>query len=280
MGLLSAFRKSNRPPAGAGAQISLPSGTPALINLGCGSHFHADWVNIDVVARSGVIAHDLRQPLPLADGSCNVIYHSHVLEHFPKAQAPVFIRECFRVLKPAGIIRVAVPDLEMIARLYLQNLEAAESGDGAAANRYEWMTLEMMDQMVRDRSGGEMLRYWMRNPMPAEDYVIKRMGREVLNFLEQIRKNPSAKFQEAPASTPPEEVGKFRDSGEVHKWMYDRFSLRKLLESAGFIDAKVSAAGESAIPNFASFHLDQLQSGDVRKPDSLFMEARKPPLAT
>jgi hypothetical protein len=35
-----------------------------------------------------------------------------------------------------------------------------------------------MDQMVREESGGEMLKYWQQNPMPAEEFVIERTGRE------------------------------------------------------------------------------------------------------
>ncbi|ETR69785.1 MAG: hypothetical protein OMM_09304 [Candidatus Magnetoglobus multicellularis str. Araruama] len=73
--------------------------------------------------------------IPYADYSVDVVYHSHVLEHMPRQFAPVFIQECFRVLKIGGIIRVAVPDLERIVREYLKNLEQALNDDEQAANR-------------------------------------------------------------------------------------------------------------------------------------------------
>ena len=62
-----------------------------------------------------------------------------------------FLRECFRVLKNEGIIRVVVPDLEKIARLYLMALEGSCAGSTQWHRNYEWMLLEMYDQAVRER---------------------------------------------------------------------------------------------------------------------------------
>jgi len=76
----------------------------------------------------GCLSARLRQPIPLADGCCAAVYHSHVLEHFPRDEAPGFLSECYRLLRTGGILRVVVPDLETIARLYLQNLEGALVG--------------------------------------------------------------------------------------------------------------------------------------------------------
>jgi hypothetical protein len=68
--------------------------------------------------------------------------------------------------------------------------------------------------------------------------------------------------------------GLFRESGEIHRWMYDRFSLQRLLIHAGFVDAKVCEADKSAIPDFNSYDLD-IHGEIVRKPDSLYMEGVK-----
>jgi predicted SAM-dependent methyltransferase len=247
-----------------------------MLNLGCGASYHPDWINMDFIpANPDVIAHDLRKPLPLEKSSCDVIYTSHVLEHLSRHEARTFLEECNRVLRPGGLLRIAVPDLEMIARLYIRYLDAAAAGDAQAAARHEWMTIELLDQLTRERSGGEMLRYWQRNPMPAEDFVIERMGSEVRSFLYAYRSRgkPAPQTTGAPA---PEEFLKFRATGENHKWMYDRISLRTLLESLGFTDVRQCAAGESAIEGFSGFLLDINPDGSTRKPDSLFMEAIKP----
>ena len=57
--------------------------------------------------------------------------------------------------------------------------------------------------------------------------------------------------------------------------MYDRYSLKRLLEQVGFIDVRVCRADDSRIPDFNSYGLDMID-GKIRKPDSLFMEAMKP----
>jgi hypothetical protein len=74
------------------------------------------------------------------------------------------------------------------------------------------------------------------------------------------------------------DIAKFRTSGEVHLWMYDELSLRSLLDQYGFVDPVLHSAFTSGIPGFADYCLDVTQSGTRRKPDSIYMEAIKPPV--
>jgi SAM-dependent methyltransferase len=62
-------------------------------------------------------------PLPHADCSVDECRASHVLEHFPHAETGAVLREWVRVLKPAGRLRVAVPDFEKVAQNYLGGVE-------------------------------------------------------------------------------------------------------------------------------------------------------------
>lgn len=268
------FRKPDSP---ADATMS------RLLNLGCGKRHHPAWTNVDFKSDGpDVIAHDLSKGLPFSDESFEAIYHSHLLEHFSKNYAPVFLNDCFRVIKPGGFIRVVVPDLESIARLYLILLEKSVKGDAEARKRYDWIMLELFDQMVRNHSGGAMLEYWRQNPMPAEDFVIERLGSEVKDSIARIRSNPDSKNHlngKFDYTLDPPKIAQFRLSGEIHQWMYDRYSLGKLLKAAGFEDIKVCKADESQIPDFNSYLLDIEPYGSVRKPDSLFMEAKKPCLS-
>lgn len=253
-----------------------------MLNLGRGNRYHPDWTNIDFQSSgTDVIAFDLNKPLPFEDESFDVVYHSHLLEHFPQSRAPVFTGECFRILKPGGIIRVVVPDLEQIARWYLKMFEKSMQGVKDAQERYEWIMLELFDQMVRNVSGGEMLNYWKQDTIPAEDFVIERVGSEVKNVLNKIRQNAGAATATMPQTynkniaLDPYQIGRFRLSGEIHQWMYDRYSLGKLLKQAGFREVRVCRADESMIANFNSYLLDIEPDGSVRKPDSLFMEGRR-----
>jgi hypothetical protein len=71
-------------------------------------------------------------------------------------------------------------------------------------------------------------------------------------------------------------LGRFRLGGEVHLWMYDRFSLARALEAAGFVKPAVCSASTSSFPDWARYGLDVEPDGSTYKPDSLFMEAHKP----
>ena len=260
-------------PAALTVASALKAAHVPFLNLGCGARFHKDWVNLDIAPTEPerVISHNLLEPLPFADGTFSAVYHSHVLEHLPKAAADSLIAECRRTLHPGGTLRVVVPDLETIAKLYLDYLSGAWAGDKAAIERHEWMTLEVLDQLTREQSGGEMLKHWKQQPMPAESFVLERMGGEVRGVLEMLRKPVSRAPRPAPQT--PEEVGRFRAGGEVHKWMYDRVSLKALLLRHRFSNIAVCSATESSIPGWASFQLDCDPEGNPRKPDSLFVEA-------
>lgn len=99
------------------------------LNLGCGKRLHSDWVNVDYTATTeNVISHDLSRGIPFPENSFDVVYHSHLLEHFPRSAASVFVQACWKVLKPGGILRVVVPNLEQIAKVYLEALEKASQG--------------------------------------------------------------------------------------------------------------------------------------------------------
>lgn len=112
-----------------------------------------------------------------------MVYHSHLLEHFSRHNALNFAQECYRVLKPGGIIRVAVPDLERIARMYLHSLEKALQGQDGWQHNYEWMTLELYDQTVRERSGGSMVEYLKQDPIPNELFIYERAGVEARRII-------------------------------------------------------------------------------------------------
>jgi predicted SAM-dependent methyltransferase/glycosyltransferase involved in cell wall biosynthesis len=246
-----------------------------MVNIGCGSRFHKNWLNMDVVPLDESVKQiDIMRGIPMEAESADVIYHSHLLEHLPKHMAPGFISECYRVLRKGGVMRVVVPDLEQIARLYIEYMEKALGNDKKAEARYDWIMLEMFDQTVRNYSGGEMLKYWQREIIPEEGFIIERAGSEAKSVIDSVRKNGS-RGNTGTVETDPGKIGAFRLSGEVHQWMYDRYSLGRLLKDAGFNNIKVCKADESRIPGFNAYLLDIEADGSVRKPDSLFMEAIK-----
>lgn len=129
-----------------------------LLNLGCGLNAAPGWVNVDkslgpwighhprikyVLRRLGVINEqqfqtewppgvvraNLARKFPWPDQQADVIYSSHMLEHLSRTDARFFLKECLRVLRSGGLLRLAIPDMELEARRYLARLgneDAAE----------------------------------------------------------------------------------------------------------------------------------------------------------
>lgn len=91
------------------------------LHLACGRIHLEGWINVDLIGSRADVWWDLRYPLPIADGSAAGIFHEHLLEHLPLGAAVHFLRECHRLLRPGGILRVAVPDFGRYARDYALN---------------------------------------------------------------------------------------------------------------------------------------------------------------
>jgi predicted SAM-dependent methyltransferase len=267
------------------------------LNLGCGSRFHEDWINFDFVSNSTFVqTANLIDGIPLENESIDVVYNSHVLEHFTKSQGEYFLNECFRVLKKGGVLRVVVPDLEQIAINYLETLKnVSENKNELTQANYNWAKVELLDQLVREKSGGEMFEIWKQKDLINENQIVERLGDEFL----RIRKNiVGSDIQEIPKpkkslnksyksifknyilrklkiNDKNLELGNFRNQGEVHKWMYDSYSLKDLLFYLGFKEVKIVNAFESGITNWENYTTLDIENGKVRKPDSLFIEAYK-----
>jgi predicted SAM-dependent methyltransferase len=131
--------------------------SPVRLNIGCGMTATPGWTNYDnslsirlagyptVIAGTlktlGLVSgeqagyidycrqHDVRfcdaaARIPHADGSVDVIYASHMLEHLDRARAARFLGEAKRVLAPDGTLRIAVPDLAKAVDSYKENGDA------------------------------------------------------------------------------------------------------------------------------------------------------------
>lgn len=275
------------------------------LNVGCGRTFHPEWTNVDLESVDPqVLKHDIRQGLPFDDDTFDVVYHSHVLEHLAPEDGERLIAECYRVLKPGGVLRIVVPDLEQIARLYLEMHDLAWQGDEQAAVDYNWIKLELLDQLVREFSGGRMGRYMSNPEIQNSDFVRSRVGDEfwicrrpdrrdsqtnaplswgsrIWAAVESWRKTAAltlVRWLLGRNAASAVQEGLFRSQGEVHRWMYDRYSLKQIAQSAGFEQFEVCTADSSNIDDFERFHLD-VAGASIRKPDSLFVECCKPRVA-
>ncbi len=118
------------------------------LNLGSGRRVILGWINVDIhplipiskipgatwlLFKFGVIGegayrmkwpkntlwHDIRKGLPYDDNTADYMYASHFFEHVKEEEAEKILRECHRVLRPGGVLRIVIPDLELLAKKYV-----------------------------------------------------------------------------------------------------------------------------------------------------------------
>lgn len=247
------------------------SAGPVIINLGCGTKTSDRCVNVDwsihmflyqnkwlmplaapIIGRGRVeqikemrgkiIAHDLRKGIPFPDNSADAAYHSHLMEHIDRDHIPGFQKEIFRVLKPGGIQRIAVPNLELYISEYNASLQADDQTRDASI-RHDRAVARMYEQSVRRAS-----------------------------HLKGGRRGFRSRFENLV-------LGDARARGQTHQWMWDRLNARAVLMDAGFIDVKVCAWNVGDVEGWAQTGLEVGSDGTEYKPDSMYLECRKPQLA-
>jgi predicted SAM-dependent methyltransferase len=109
-------------------QIAISAETKKL-NLGSFQDtFGSGWTNIDVLnVRPYIPADhlfkqwDLRRGIPYADDSVALIRMSHLIEHLTMEEGKALLREIYRVLRPAGLVRIATPDARTIIRHFIRD---------------------------------------------------------------------------------------------------------------------------------------------------------------
>lgn len=274
----------------------------SYLNIGCGHHFFngEPWVNLDVApADASVMVWDVRTGFPMRTNSFDVVYLSHVLEHFSKESGARLVMECHRALKPGGILRVVVPDLEGICREYLKNLNEVRTVSSKHINRLAWSKLELLDQCIRHESGGNMRTFFRDHGRDELEYVVDRIGTVGLNLAKacvpsvtggKIKHRLRLKlgglswdslrglFLKALLSEEEAEalrVGQFRLRGEVHLCMYEDVSLKQLLIESGFMTVTSHRADSSQIVDWERYYLDRDRDGNEHAPHSLYVEGRK-----
>lgn len=197
------------------------------LHLGCGATTPDGWLNVDgswnvrlsrhhilhallrslrIIPkntrsdyRKDIYWADVSKPLRFADESFSVVYASHLLEHLFLDDARALLRECFRVLKPGGVIRLLVPDLRSIALEYVGSFEFPEN------DSYGSMTPEV--KANRPRADRVNMRLLMHPQAHKRESLPLRIYRAMRDF-------------------------------HTHKWMYDADSLAFYMREAGFVDVE------------------------------------------
>lgn len=90
------------------------------LHLGCGSKILDGFINIDIRNDLGANIVDNIAELKFVkeNNSIDLIYSCHVLEHFGRNEYKNVLKRWFDVLKPNGILRLSVPDIEACINYY------------------------------------------------------------------------------------------------------------------------------------------------------------------
>jgi predicted SAM-dependent methyltransferase len=123
------------------------SGGLVKVIIGAGRKPLPGWINTDVVWQVPAYL-DATRPWPVPAGSVDLIYGDDVIEHVTLEQARLLFRHAFTALKPGGILRLATPDVEAVARQYLENGELARAG--LERNRELGRTMRYPVELLRE----------------------------------------------------------------------------------------------------------------------------------
>lgn len=86
-----------------------------MLHVG-GEERRSGWTNMNIMPGPTVdIVGDGSDLSQFADGSCRVVYASHVMEHMEVVEANRFLSEAWRVLQPGGELYISVPDMDKLA---------------------------------------------------------------------------------------------------------------------------------------------------------------------
>lgn len=115
------------------------------LHLGCGNKHIDGYINIDIRYLPSVDQVDnIRFLRSYKENTVDVIYASHVLEHFGRWDYKSVLARWFQILKPNGILRVAVPDFHAIATYYLESQQLRDvsgmlyGGQDYDENKHFW----------------------------------------------------------------------------------------------------------------------------------------------
>jgi len=89
------------------------------LHLGCGCHIFEGFLNIDKYQEHAQVLNCDILKMPFTNESVDTIYSSHSLEHLPIRSANAALAYWYKLLKPDGVLYLAVPDLEEVCSILL-----------------------------------------------------------------------------------------------------------------------------------------------------------------
>lgn len=147
---------------------------------------------------------DILKGLPLEANSVDLLYCSHILEHLTVQEVDVALSNCFRCLKPNGIFRLVLPDIEAMATEYIQS----SSPDAV----HHFMQLTWLGEEHRTPSALSAVKQWMSRGRHLWMWDYKAFEKKLENAgFCNIRR---AKFGDS-------DIDAFQSVEDPDRWIYE-----------------------------------------------------------
>ena len=261
------------------------------LNIACGSSYikQPNWVNLDYRISEGVKKANLLKKLPFKDLEFDAIYCSHFVEHIPLRKIDSFFQECFRVLRPDGVLRIVMPNYVFLCKEFIINFENKDF------EKADFIKILTLDQLIRTYRGGYLKEYLV-NIHNSENQDLKKYIQEIIgedfeamkkssSLLDQLNISNFFRMIEIlwihsislflPSSFRDQNVS-FASVGEKHAWLYDEESITKELEKNNFKDIFFPSFHESYFGNlFHELDIHPLNKKPRKGTHQFFIEAKK-----
>jgi predicted SAM-dependent methyltransferase len=89
------------------------------LHIGCGENILSGWLNSDYQPISDDILNlDATKAFSIKNNKFDYVFSEHMIEHISYSEGLSMLKECFRVLKKDGTLRVSTPNLPFLIDLY------------------------------------------------------------------------------------------------------------------------------------------------------------------
>jgi SAM-dependent methyltransferase len=268
-----------------------------FLNIACGNIYikNNSWVNLDIVSKDKYVKKiNLLKKLPFNNETVDAIYCAHFLEHVPVHKVTDFLKECFRILKKDGVLRLVLPDFESLSKEYLKQVKLKNF------TKTKIVLISIIDQCVRRIPGGELGKLYnillngKKNKKDLIKYLNylngvnfsgnKKKNRDLFYYFERIYLLMKEKFINfwiksvvffLPIAFVEQNIS-FARIGEMHHWLWDFYSLYDYLKDAGFNKIKKLTYNKSSYKDSKLFIFDKNKKNQkTRGVESMYVESVK-----
>lgn len=147
------------------------------LTIGAGTHVRPHWLSTDLSPmRRSTVYLDARKPFPLPSESFDRIHSEHMIEHIAYVDAECMLKECRRIMRGGGVIRLATPDLAHFARLMVREPTSDEATWIRWSNRRD-QTVPAAEEASAAHAVNRMARAWGHTFLYDEGTLARLLAR-------------------------------------------------------------------------------------------------------